>query len=241
VRETLISDSPIRSMTAWGLGRRSDEQTIGWSGSLDDQPFMRHDDEAAGQLTLDWTQQSSPERPFDNASSPASRSILTGEQLPIMRVVGQVGAAYIISEGPDGLFLIDQHAAHERILYEQFMAEWDEGQMTAQSLMAGTAVHLAPSQATLLEDNLELLAHLGHDGVVDALIAGGAPLDHVNNLGWTALIEAVILGDGGPRHTATVRSLLAAGADKSIGDRAGITPLQHAERRGYQAMVALLR
>ena len=84
-------------------------------------------------------------------------------------------------------------------------------------------------------------AHLGHDGVVDALIAAGAPLDHINNLGWTALIEAVILGDGGPRHTATVKSLVAAGADKAIGDRAGVTPLQHAQRRGYRAMVALLQ
>jgi uncharacterized protein len=84
-------------------------------------------------------------------------------------------------------------------------------------------------------------AHLGHDGVVDALIAAGAPLDHVNNLGWTALIEAVILGDGGPRHTACVKVLLAAGASKSIGDRDGVTPLQHAERRGYRAMVELLR
>jgi ankyrin repeat protein len=84
-------------------------------------------------------------------------------------------------------------------------------------------------------------AHLGHDGVVDALIAAGAPLDHVNNLGWTALIEAVILGDGGRRHTACVKSLLAAGASKSIADRNGVTPLQHAERRGYRAMVELLR
>ena len=84
-------------------------------------------------------------------------------------------------------------------------------------------------------------AHLGHDGVVDALIAAGAPLDHVNNLGWTALIEAVILGDGGPRHVATVKSLVAAGADKTIGDRQGLTPLAHAQRRGYRAMVELLR
>jgi hypothetical protein len=84
-------------------------------------------------------------------------------------------------------------------------------------------------------------AHLGHDGVVDALIAAGAPLDHVNNLGWTALIEAVVLGDGGPRHTATVKSLVAAGADKSIGDGSGVTPLMHAQRRGYTAMVELLK
>ena len=52
-------------------------------------------------------------------------------------------------------------------------------------------------------------AHLGHDGVVRQLIAAGAPLDHVNNLHWTALIEAVVLGDGGPRHQAVVRDAAA--------------------------------
>ena len=55
-------------------------------------------------------------------------------------------------------------------------------------------------------------AHLGHDGVVRQLIAAGAPLDHVNNLHWTALIESIVLGDGGPRHLATLRALLDAGA-----------------------------
>lgn len=83
-------------------------------------------------------------------------------------------------------------------------------------------------------------AHLGHDGVVRELIRGGAPLDHVNNLGWTALIEAVILGDGGKRHVATVRALVAAGAKRDIGDRQGVTPLQHAQARGYSEMVAIL-
>jgi ankyrin repeat protein len=84
-------------------------------------------------------------------------------------------------------------------------------------------------------------AHLGHDGVVRALIAAKAPLDHVNNLGWTALIEAVILGDGGPRHVATVRALVQAGADVNLPDRQGVTPLGHARQRGYDAMVAILR
>lgn len=83
-------------------------------------------------------------------------------------------------------------------------------------------------------------AHLGHDEAVRLLIAAGAPLDHVNNLGWTALIEAVILGDGGPRHQKTVAYLLAAGADRSIADRGGKTPLMHASARGYSEMVALL-
>ena len=85
-------------------------------------------------------------------------------------------------------------------------------------------------------------AHLGHDGVVKELIRAGAPLDHVNNLGWTALIEAVILGDGGPRHVETVRALVEAGADVNIGDRQGVTPLRHARARarGYGEMIAIL-
>lgn len=82
-------------------------------------------------------------------------------------------------------------------------------------------------------------AHLGHDGVVRMLIDAGAPLDHVNNLGWTALIEAVILGDGGPRHVNAARALIDAGADITIADRQGTTPYMHARERGYTAMLAV--
>ena len=84
-------------------------------------------------------------------------------------------------------------------------------------------------------------AHLGHDAVVRRLIEAGAPLDHVNNLGWTALIEAVILGDGGPRHQRTVEALVTAGADQQIADRQGRTPLQLAELAGYVAIARILR
>jgi ankyrin repeat protein len=84
-------------------------------------------------------------------------------------------------------------------------------------------------------------SHLGHDEVVRRLIAAGSPLDHVNNLGWTALIEAVVLGDGGPRHVGTVRALVEAGADAGIADRNGMTPLQLAEARGFDEIAAILR
>jgi ankyrin repeat protein len=83
-------------------------------------------------------------------------------------------------------------------------------------------------------------AHLGHDGVVRQLIGAGAPLDHVNNLHWTAVIEAVVLGDGGARHQATLKALLDAGASTKLADREGRTPLQLARARGYTAMVKML-
>ena len=83
-------------------------------------------------------------------------------------------------------------------------------------------------------------AHLGHDGVVRRLIAAGAPLDHVNTLHWTALIEAVVLGNGGARHQACVKALLAAGASTRLADRSGRTPLQLARERGYTEMVKAL-
>ncbi len=83
-------------------------------------------------------------------------------------------------------------------------------------------------------------AHLGHADIVQRLIDAGAPLDHVNNLGWTALIESVVLGDGGPAHQATARALLEAGADANILDRNGLTPLELARQRGYDQMAALI-
>jgi ankyrin repeat protein len=105
-------------------------------------------------------------------------------------------------------------------------------------LAAGASAKLVTS----VYDGTALIAaaHLGHDEVVRELIRAGAPLDHVNNLGWTALIEAVVLGDGGARHTETVRTLLEAGADPRISDRNGSTPLQLAQARGYTGMVSLL-
>jgi uncharacterized protein len=83
-------------------------------------------------------------------------------------------------------------------------------------------------------------AHLGHDEVVRTLIAAKAPLDHVNNLGWTAVIESIVLGDGGKRHVATLKALVDAGANVNLADRSGETPLTLAKRRGFKEMVAIL-
>ena len=91
-------------------------------------------------------------------------------------------------------------------------------------------------------DGTALIAasHLGHADAVKLLVDAKAPLNHVNNLGWTALMEAIVLGNGGQNHTATLRALVEAGADVNIADRQGTTPLQHARRRGYVAMARIL-
>jgi uncharacterized protein len=83
-------------------------------------------------------------------------------------------------------------------------------------------------------------AHLGHVEIVKALIAAKAPLDHVNSMGWTALIMCVVLGNGSKEHVATVEALVKAGADVDIKDRGGNTALAHARARNYTEMVKIM-
>jgi ankyrin repeat protein len=111
-----------------------------------------------------------------------------------------------------------------------------------ETLKAALALGNKAGNITSPYDGTALIAaaHLGHDEVVRILIENGAPLNHVNNLGWTALIEAVILGDGGLRHQKTVAHLVKAGANKAIADRNGVTPVAHARSRGYAEIIALL-
>jgi ankyrin repeat protein len=105
-------------------------------------------------------------------------------------------------------------------------------------LAAGASAKLVTSRY----DGTALIAaaHLGHHGVVRQLIAAGAPLDHVNNLHWTALIESIVLGDGGAAHLSTLQALLDAGASTRLSDAAGRTPLELAKARGYESMVMAL-
>jgi ankyrin repeat protein len=83
-------------------------------------------------------------------------------------------------------------------------------------------------------------ARRGHVEAVRILLARNAPLDHVNQRGWTALIETVALGNGGPNHVATVELLVKAGADTEVRDRRGATALTYARQRGYHEMIKIL-
>ena len=84
-------------------------------------------------------------------------------------------------------------------------------------------------------------AERGHVRIVRRLLTTEIDLDHVNRLGWTALLEAIVLGEGGRAHTDTVRLLVDAGADVNLPDREGTTPLAHARRRDMTAIERILR
>ena len=120
-------------------------------------------------------------------------------------------------------------------------------------LMAGARGYLE-ILASILTHGADLTSTNGYGGtalipacergfvaVARLLIEAGTDLDHVNRLGWTALLEAIVLSDGGPAHQQIVRMLLEAGADPGLADGEGVTPLAHAEARGYAAIAALLR
>ena len=111
-----------------------------------------------------------------------------------------------------------------------------------ESLRVLLALGASAAQVTSRYDGTALIAaaHLGHVGVVRQLIASGAPLDHVNNLHWTALIESIVLGDGGPRHVATLKALVDAGASLKLADAHGRTPLELARARGFDEMTRIL-
>jgi ankyrin repeat protein len=79
-----------------------------------------------------------------------------------------------------------------------------------------------------------------HVETVKLLLTTGIDVDHVNNLGWTCLLEIVILGDGGPRHVEVAQLVLAAGANPNIADKDGVSPLAHAKRKGQREIAQLI-
>lgn len=86
---------------------------------------------------------------------------LPTEGLPTLRVLGQVANTYIIAEGPDGLYLIDQHAAHERILYERILAQWSQKEVEVQGLLQPITIELSPREEETMKTNEGILSQFG--------------------------------------------------------------------------------
>ncbi len=115
------------------------------------------------------------------------QSPLSVDRLPLLRLIGQVAATYLIAEGPDGLYLIDQHAAHERVLFEKMMKQFQAQSIPSQTLLDPPVVQLSPEKSILLDQQLPHLEKLGFEveafgpnsfkvRAIPALILGGDPV-----------------------------------------------------------------
>jgi DNA mismatch repair protein MutL len=152
VRRTLSSRAPT-------LGVEAGSWSLDAGGSIFD---ARPSAVAAPAPPLTWREQSTP-IPLANAVSAISRQqpetsdpasgipLLASDALPLLRPVGQVGNTYVIAEGPEGMYLIDQHAAHERVLYERFLAQQRDGVREQQPLLQPAPLELTARQRSLLD------------------------------------------------------------------------------------------
>jgi DNA mismatch repair protein MutL len=130
-------------------------------------PFSSEQEPANPVQGLDWDLVANSPGQTDRAGTETSAFSDTGavpslltESLPLLRLIGQIGATYLVAEGPDGLYLIDQHAAHERVLFEKFMRQ-RSGSIPGQSLLEPVTFQLSPSSASLLAGQLPVLEKLG--------------------------------------------------------------------------------
>jgi DNA mismatch repair protein MutL len=164
-RRALLAYSPIPNVapSLWGTTRTVPAEQPRHTG-LDWK--IGHDEE----LLPDRNSESpifaqSAESPLANPQLPVSTPQSTSQTLsiPLLRLVGQIGATYLVAEGPDGLYLIDQHAAHERVLFEKLMTQHAMKNIPSQALLTPVTVTLPPQSSHLLIPQLPMLQHFGFD------------------------------------------------------------------------------
>ncbi len=180
-RKALLAYTPVPSVSPqlWGsrpVNSEPREVGIDWS--------IAHDES----VTVDGGPQTVETQAADESISPSTvngqRSFSTG--VPLLRLIGQIGSTYLVAEGPDGLYLIDQHAAHERVLFEKLMAQHDAKKIPSQALLAPEVVTLPPQSAKTLTQQLPFLNHFGFEveefgtntfqvRAMPTLFAGGDP------------------------------------------------------------------
>jgi DNA mismatch repair protein MutL len=151
VRRGLLAYAPVPSVAPalWGARNESSKQVgIDWTIGHDDAKVENANTQGDGEA-------------MGLPPSHVEGSVLN--RVPLLRLIGQIGTTYLVAEGPDGLYLIDQHAAHERILFEKLMVQHDMHKIPSQSLLTPTVVTLPLQSANLLVSQLPALNHFGFD------------------------------------------------------------------------------
>lgn len=163
-RRALLAYSPVPALPStqqpWGGNPSS---ASGWA-AFTNEKTPQSQSPISSTIGLEWALahddfESTPVEP--PASQPEENQLAARLHLPIMRLIGQIGSTYLIAEGPDGLYLIDQHAAHERVLFEKLMAQHEQKNIAAQSLLTPQVVQVPPASAKILEEQIPILEHFG--------------------------------------------------------------------------------
>ncbi len=149
VRRALLAHTPVSEVGNLGGVKL-------WGGPAPDHRDLRRGIDPAWELAKDTRDEGVFGAPIESGQVPAAMGT------PILRLIGQVALTYLIAEGPDGLYLIDQHAAHERILFEKFISLRDN-KPPSQVLLESIVVEFSPSSADLVNEQLELLCEIGFD------------------------------------------------------------------------------
>ncbi len=157
-RKALLAYTPVPSVSPQLWGTRSvpsepREVGIDWSIAHDESSTMD-----GGPQTVDSDQTPANS---DMSQVEGQKSFSTG--VPLLRLIGQIGSTYLVAEGPDGLYLIDQHAAHERVLFEKLMAQHESKSIPSQALLSPEVVTLPPQSAKTLTGQLPFLNHFGFE------------------------------------------------------------------------------
>lgn len=156
---TVPSETPRHTGLDWMIGHDEQVPVDGGPYSVSTEQYSVD----SGQLAVD----SEPSTQFSNSLISATSTkhpqpeASSFRPVPLLRLVGQIGATYLVAEGPDGLYLIDQHAAHERVLFEKLMTQHAMRNIPSQALLTPSVVTLPPPAANLLISQLPTLQHFG--------------------------------------------------------------------------------
>jgi len=184
--------------------------------ALNDAPVARYDVASSKDISLQW----------QNLQVKDNEAVFVAPllplKLPVLRVLGQIASAYIIAEGPDGLYIIDQHAAHERIRYDKILSQWARSEIEVQGLLQPVMLELGPGDRQALEDNVDRLARFGFSveafGEGSYLIRSVPALvkdDDVADVMRTMLDSIADGGEVAPWEEKVARSLACHGAIKA--------------------------
>ena len=182
-RKALLAYTPVQSVSPQMWGSRpmnSEPREIGVDWSVAHDSVLTTDNRP--QTTESETPSADESRPSSMVNGQSAFS--TG--VPLLRLIGQIGSTYLVAEGPDGLYLIDQHAAHERVLFEKLMSQHERKSIPSQALLAPEIVTLPPQSAKTLTQQLPFLNHFGFEveefgtntfqvRAMPTLFAGGDP------------------------------------------------------------------